>query len=67
MGLAVVDDGIGMTPEVGERVFELFTQAERASDRRKADWTRPVAGSQPVEPHGGTVQGRSERPANLTA
>jgi CheY-like chemotaxis protein len=31
--LQVSDDGIGMEPELAARVFELFTQAERAPDR----------------------------------
>ncbi|MFL6709087.1 MAG: ATP-binding protein [Massilia sp.] len=31
--LHVSDDGIGMKPELAERAFDLFTQAERSSDR----------------------------------
>jgi PAS domain S-box-containing protein len=31
--LSVTDDGIGMEPELAARVFDLFTQAERSSDR----------------------------------
>ncbi|MDB5869273.1 MAG: putative histidine kinase, hybrid [Polaromonas sp.] len=31
--LSVIDDGIGMEPEVTSRVFELFAQAERTPDR----------------------------------
>ncbi len=31
--LCVIDDGIGMAPDVQRGVFDLFTQAERSSDR----------------------------------
>ena len=31
--MEVVDDGIGMSPELAERAFDLFAQAERSSDR----------------------------------
>ncbi|WP_164558099.1 response regulator [Massilia atriviolacea] len=33
VSVAVRDNGIGILPEVQERVFELFAQAERSSDR----------------------------------
>jgi PAS domain S-box-containing protein len=31
--IRIVDDGIGMTPELVTRAFDLFAQAERSSDR----------------------------------
>jgi CheY-like chemotaxis protein len=31
--IQIVDDGIGMTPELVTRAFDLFAQAERSSDR----------------------------------
>jgi Histidine kinase-, DNA gyrase B-, and HSP90-like ATPase len=35
IALRVQDDGIGMPPELQLRVFDLFAQAERASDRSR--------------------------------
>ena len=31
--IRIVDDGIGMTPDLVDRAFDLFAQAERSSDR----------------------------------
>jgi signal transduction histidine kinase/CheY-like chemotaxis protein len=54
--LEILDTGIGMTPDVAGRVFELFTQAERASDRSLGGLGVGLALVKSiVELHGGTV------------
>ena len=52
----VVDDGIGMTPAVIDHVFEMFTQAERTSDRSQGGLGIGLALVKSlVELHNGTV------------
>ena len=52
----VSDDGIGMAPELVARVFELFAQAERSSDRSSGGLGLGLALVKSlVELHGGTV------------
>jgi PAS domain S-box-containing protein len=54
--LTVEDDGVGMAPELVERVFDLFTQAERTSDRSSGGLGLGLALVKSlVELHGGTV------------
>ncbi len=54
--LTVRDDGIGMEPELTDRVFELFAQAERSSDRSLGGLGLGLALVRNlVELHGGTV------------
>ncbi len=54
--LHVSDDGIGMAPELAERAFDLFTQAERSSDRSLGGLGLGLALVKSiVELHGGTV------------
>jgi PAS domain S-box-containing protein len=54
--LAVRDEGIGMEPELAARVFDLFTQAERSSDRSQGGLGLGLAlVKNLVELHGGTV------------
>jgi CheY-like chemotaxis protein/two-component sensor histidine kinase len=54
--LAVCDDGIGMEPELAARVFELFAQAKRSSDRSQGGLGLGLAlVKHLVELHGGTV------------
>jgi CheY-like chemotaxis protein len=54
--LTVSDDGIGMEQELTERVFELFAQAERSSDRSLGGLGLGLALVRHlVELHGGTV------------
>jgi CheY-like chemotaxis protein len=56
----VADDGIGMTPELVARVFELFTQAERTSDRSQGGLGLGLALVRTlVLLHGGTVDASS--------
>jgi signal transduction histidine kinase/ActR/RegA family two-component response regulator len=54
--VVVTDDGIGMTPEVLERAFELFAQAEREADRSQGGLGIGLALVKSlVELHGGVV------------
>jgi PAS domain S-box-containing protein len=54
--LTVRDEGIGMDAELTERVFDLFAQAERSSDRSQGGLGLGLAlVKHLVELHGGTV------------
>ncbi len=54
--LSVEDDGIGMAPDLLGRVFDLFAQAERTSDRSSGGLGLGLALVKSlVELHGGTV------------
>ncbi|HEY4542391.1 MAG TPA: PAS domain S-box protein [Noviherbaspirillum sp.] len=54
--LAVADNGIGMTPELSSRVFDLFAQGQRSSDRDQGGLGIGLALVKSlVELHGGTV------------
>ena len=54
--IEVVDNGIGMAPELTGRVFELFAQAERSADRSLGGLGLGLALVKSlVELHGGTV------------
>ncbi|WP_334187205.1 PAS domain S-box protein [Noviherbaspirillum sp.] len=58
--LEVMDDGIGMAPELVSRVFDLFTQAERTPDRSSGGLGLGLALVKSlVELHGGTVTATS--------
>ncbi len=58
--IEVVDDGIGMEPGLVERVFELFTQAERTPDRAQGGLGLGLALVRSlVELHGGSVAAAS--------
>ncbi|MEW6373787.1 MAG: ATP-binding protein [Pseudomonadota bacterium] len=61
--ITVVDNGIGMTPEMAARAFDLFTQAERTSDRASGGLGLGLALVKSlVELHGGTVSCDSPGP-----
>jgi len=61
--LSVTDDGIGMEPGLVERVFELFTQAERTPDRSQGGLGLGLALVKSlVELHGGNVKAWSAGP-----
>jgi signal transduction histidine kinase/ActR/RegA family two-component response regulator len=61
--LTVQDDGIGMEPGLVERVFDLFTQAERTPDRSQGGLGLGLALVKSlVELHGGSVSARSPGP-----
>jgi signal transduction histidine kinase len=54
--MAVSDNGIGMAPELVERAFDLFAQAERSADRASGGLGLGLAlVKHLVELHGGTV------------
>lgn len=59
--LDISDDGIGMTPELIPQVFDLFSQAQRASDRSQGGLGLGLALVKSlVESHGGKVHAVSE-------
>ena len=59
--MRVTDNGIGMAPEVLARAFELFSQAERTSDRSQGGLGIGLALVKSlVELHGGSVSAHSE-------
>jgi signal transduction histidine kinase/CheY-like chemotaxis protein len=54
--VSVADNGVGMTPDVAARAFDLFAQAERTSDRSTGGLGLGLALVKSlVELHGGTV------------
>lgn len=58
--LAVRDNGIGMTPDLVKHAFDLFTQAERTSDRSQGGLGLGLALVKSlVESHKGTVKAES--------
>ncbi|MCW8195704.1 PAS domain S-box protein [Proteobacteria bacterium 005FR1] len=58
--LTVSDTGIGMTAEVRERIFELFSQAERGLARSEGGLGIGLTVARNlVERHGGTIQAHS--------
>ncbi len=58
--LNVSDNGIGMAPDIVERVFEIFTQAERTSDRSQGGLGLGLALVKSlVVAHGGNVKASS--------
>jgi PAS domain S-box-containing protein len=61
--ISVADNGIGMGPDMVGRVFELFTQAERTSDRSQGGLGIGLAlVNSLVELHHGTVTAASAGP-----
>jgi PAS domain S-box-containing protein len=58
--LEITDDGIGMAPELVSRVFDLFAQAERSSDRSSGGLGLGLALVKSlIELHGGHVAAAS--------
>jgi PAS domain S-box-containing protein len=61
VALSVSDSGIGITPELLPKVFELFSQAKRTPDRAQGGLGLGLALVRSlVELHGGTVAASSE-------
>lgn len=59
--LEISDNGIGMAPDTVMRVFELFSQAERTSDRSQGGLELGLSIVQSlVESHGGSVHAMSD-------
>jgi len=63
VAVGVRDSGIGMSPELLPRVFDLFTQAERSLDRSQGGLGIGLAlVRRLVQLHGGSVSAHSEGP-----
>ena len=61
--LRVRDDGIGLTPELLPRIFDLFTQADRSLDRSQGGLGIGLTLVRNlVEMHGGRVEAKSAGP-----
>jgi signal transduction histidine kinase/CheY-like chemotaxis protein len=61
LGIAVHDTGIGIAPEIMNRIFDPFEQGERAFQRRYGGLGLGLAISKSlVQAHGGTLVARSE-------
>jgi signal transduction histidine kinase/ActR/RegA family two-component response regulator len=61
--LEVVDDGVGLTPELAARMFDLFVQGERPLDRNQGGLGIGLTlVRRLVELHGGVVSGTSPGP-----
>ena len=59
--IRVCDDGIGITPDLLPRIFDLFVQATRASDRAHGGLGIGLTlVNRLVKLHGGSVEARSE-------
>jgi PAS domain S-box-containing protein len=59
--LRVVDNGIGIAPEMLDRIFDLFVQQPQALDRSKGGLGLGLTIVRSlIELHGGTVQARSQ-------
>ncbi len=63
VGISVRDDGVGIPPELGPRVFDTFFQARQDRDRAKGGLGLGLALVKSLtELHGGTVQVESPGP-----
>ncbi|HEV2851181.1 MAG TPA: ATP-binding protein [Thermoanaerobaculia bacterium] len=61
--ISVRDDGVGMTPELCEKVFDLFVQAPSSLDRARGGLGIGLTLVRTlVELHGGSIQARSDGP-----
>jgi len=61
--LRVRDTGIGISPEMLPRIFDLFAQADRSLDRSEGGLGIGLTLVRSlVEMHGGRVEARSEGP-----
>ena len=59
--LTLTDDGIGIAPEMLDRLFDVFAQADQSLDRKRGGLGLGLAVVKGlVEQHGGTVQAASE-------
>ena len=63
--LTITDNGIGMEPDVIEHIFDMFSQAERTSDRTQGGLGIGLAlVKNLVQLHDGTVTAASDGPGN---
>ena len=59
--LTLTDDGIGIAPEMLDRLFDVFAQADQSLDRKRGGLGLGLAVVKGlVEQHGGTIQAASE-------
>jgi signal transduction histidine kinase/CheY-like chemotaxis protein len=59
------DEGIGISPELLPRIFDLFTQGHQSLDRRKGGLGLGLTVAKTlVELHGGTIEASSEGPGH---
>ena len=59
--IRVVDDGVGITPDFLDRIFDLFAQADRSLDRSQGGLGIGLTLVRDlVERHGGSISARSE-------
>ena len=59
--LTITDDGIGVAPEMLDRLFDVFAQADRTLDRKRGGLGLGLAVVKGlIEQHGGTVRAASE-------
>jgi signal transduction histidine kinase len=66
--VTVTDTGIGIAPEMLPRVFELFTQAERPTQRSHSGLGIGLAlASRLIELHGGEITAQSDGPGRGSA
>ena len=65
--LSVKDDGIGIPPDMRQRVFDMFTQIESPGQRRQEGLGIGLAlGKRLVEMHDGDIEARSDGPGRGT-
>jgi signal transduction histidine kinase/CheY-like chemotaxis protein len=63
--IRVRDNGVGISPDLLPRVFDLFIQAERSADRAQGGLGIGLSlVKNLIELHGGTVEARSNGPGN---
>lgn len=61
--IRVIDSGVGLSPELGDKIFDLFTQADHSMTRTQGGLGIGLAlVKNLVELHGGTVSVHSEGP-----
>ncbi|MDI6756524.1 MAG: response regulator [Endomicrobiia bacterium] len=66
-GVSVSDDGIGLTPEHSEKIFEKFFRADQSLRRETGGFGLGLSIAQKIiEAHGGQIRAQSEGPGKGT-